>query len=57
MTKGNKDAKRLRDTHGVSYMTALRLIRELGLEGAIAQCERWNREAEELLEQIDKEGE
>ncbi len=37
----NKDAKMLRDNYGVSYTTALRLIKEKGLEGAIAQCEQW----------------
>ena len=35
----NKDAKRLRDNYGVAYSTGLRLITELGLDGAIEKLE------------------
>ena len=35
----NKDARSLRDNYGVPYSTALRWIRELGLDAAIAKCE------------------
>lgn len=47
MAKGNKDAKRLRDVYGVKYQAALNLIRERGLEAAIAQCEEWKKKEDE----------
>lgn len=35
----NKDARAMRDHYGVPYSTALRLLRELGREGAIEKFE------------------
>lgn len=38
----DKDAKRLAENYDVAYSTALRLVREKGLEAAIAELEAWN---------------
>lgn len=43
----DKRARMLRDKYHVSYQTALRLIREKGLEQAEKQCEQWMIEAKQ----------
>lgn len=36
----NKDARAIRDAYSIPYSTALRWVRELGLEAAIAKAEQ-----------------
>lgn len=40
-SKDKTDARLLQKNYGVSYSTALRLVREKGVDAAISQCEEW----------------
>lgn len=50
----NKYARTLRDTYGVPYQYALRLIQEHGLEYAVVQCEQRKAEQDAELEALDR---
>lgn len=43
------DARLLQKTYGIYYTTALRLVREKGLDLAIEQCEKWKQETDDAL--------